>query len=168
MRIVLAAADRSRADILAAALCAAGHQVTFPGGRVPSADGHSAAALVVDGFAPGCEHFDSQAPRPWHQWLVLGAATGADMGWMIDLAPDHVYPEGDAAALLLGLELLAARRAAPASANAGSQLEQANDTIYTVDFEGRFLTANAAAETLTGYPRTELIGMSIGELLLPE
>jgi PAS domain-containing protein len=46
--------------------------------------------------------------------------------------------------------------------------ENANDVIYTQDFDGRFIVFNKAVERLTGYSREELIGMHMSELIAPE
>ncbi|MGI6549654.1 MAG: PAS domain S-box protein [Syntrophomonadales bacterium] len=46
--------------------------------------------------------------------------------------------------------------------------ENANDVIYTQDFDGRFIVFNKAVEQLTGYSREELIGMHMNELIAPE
>ena len=42
------------------------------------------------------------------------------------------------------------------------------DAVYSFDLEGNFLTANAACETLTGYPVEELLRMSFVPLIVPE
>ena len=39
--------------------------------------------------------------------------------------------------------------------------EHARDAIYTSDLEGRFTSANLAAERLTGYSREELLQMRV-------
>ncbi|MDP9424739.1 MAG: PAS domain S-box protein, partial [Actinomycetota bacterium] len=41
------------------------------------------------------------------------------------------------------------------------------DGVYSLDLDGRFVTANPAAEVVTGYPVEELIGNSV-ELIVPE
>lgn len=49
-----------------------------------------------------------------------------------------------------------------------SIFEHNPDTIYSLDLEGNFLTANAACETITGYPAEELLRMSFVPLIAPE
>ena len=46
--------------------------------------------------------------------------------------------------------------------------EQNQDAVYSFDREGRFLSANAACETLSGYSPQELLQMSFDELVVPE
>ena len=86
----------------------------------------------------------------------------------LDALVDDVFPNGSAEGFVLCLALAARHRARRPGVTAAERLEQANDTIYTVDFEGRFTWANAAAETLTGYSRRQLIGMHMSELVAPE
>ncbi|WP_172195620.1 PAS domain S-box protein [Saccharibacillus qingshengii] len=40
--------------------------------------------------------------------------------------------------------------------------------VYAYDLEGRYVTVNASQENLTGYKESELIGLSIAELAVPE
>jgi PAS domain S-box-containing protein len=47
-------------------------------------------------------------------------------------------------------------------------VENANDIVYTLDFEGRITSINKAAETLTGYSQNELLDRNISEILTPE
>ena len=42
------------------------------------------------------------------------------------------------------------------------------DAIYSLDLEGRFTTANPAAETLSGYTNEELVGLSSAEIIVPQ
>ena len=46
--------------------------------------------------------------------------------------------------------------------------ENANDSIYTHDLAGNFISINKAAELVTGYTRDEVIGMNIARILTPE
>jgi two-component system, cell cycle sensor histidine kinase and response regulator CckA len=46
--------------------------------------------------------------------------------------------------------------------------EKANDAIYTHDLQGYFTSMNQAGERLLGYSHTELLGMSMAQLLPPE
>jgi PAS domain S-box-containing protein len=46
--------------------------------------------------------------------------------------------------------------------------ENANDVIFLHDLKGRLMAINRAAESLTGYARTEVLGKSIEELIAPE
>ena len=47
-------------------------------------------------------------------------------------------------------------------------LDAASDSIFLVDHEGKIIFANEAAYKTRGYPREELIGMSVAALDLPE
>ncbi len=44
-------------------------------------------------------------------------------------------------------------------------IENANDIVYMLDFEGRITSINKAAELILGYSQSELLGMSITDLL---
>ena len=46
--------------------------------------------------------------------------------------------------------------------------ENANDVIFLQDLQGKILTINRAAESLTGYSRQEVLGHSIDQLIEPE
>jgi len=46
--------------------------------------------------------------------------------------------------------------------------ENANDVIFLHDLKGKILELNRAAEHLTGYSRTEILGTDFGELIAPE
>src|SRR5581483_9459319 len=46
--------------------------------------------------------------------------------------------------------------------------ENANDVIFLHDLKGKLVAVNRAAEYLTGYSRTEVIGKSFDELVAPE
>ena len=43
--------------------------------------------------------------------------------------------------------------------------ENANDVIFTLDLKGHFLSINKKGETLSGYPREEILGRNIAEFL---
>ncbi|MBX9789076.1 MAG: PAS domain S-box protein [Pirellulales bacterium] len=47
-------------------------------------------------------------------------------------------------------------------------VENANDIIYTHDLRGRFLSANAAALQVTGFPLDEMLAMNVDDLVVPE
>ena len=49
-----------------------------------------------------------------------------------------------------------------------SLFEQNNDAVYSFNQEGRFLSANAACEALSGYSRQDLLQMSFRELIVQE
>lgn len=42
--------------------------------------------------------------------------------------------------------------------------ENANDMVFSLDLQGRFLAVNKAAERITGYAREELLGMNFADL----
>ncbi|MEO8539362.1 MAG: PAS domain S-box protein [bacterium] len=111
---------------------------------------------------------DSAAAGPRY---VLAGLSIEDVNTAHSLAPeiDDVFPAGDATAFAFRLRIAEHQvrhlreRAGPAA-----RIEQANDAIYTLDFAGTFSSANAACETLTGYPRELLIGMPISAIIVPE
>lgn len=47
-------------------------------------------------------------------------------------------------------------------------IENANDIIYTLDFDGNLTSINRAGERLAGYSREELLKMNLGQLLTPD
>ncbi len=47
-------------------------------------------------------------------------------------------------------------------------VENANDIVYRLDFEGRIISVNKAAEVITGYSQNELLGMNITDVLTPD
>ena len=47
-------------------------------------------------------------------------------------------------------------------------LENANDMVFTHDWQGNLTAVNGATEQITGYSRTELIGMELADLLTPD
>ena len=49
-----------------------------------------------------------------------------------------------------------------------AMVEAALDCIITIDHRGRIVEFNAAAERTFGYPRHEVIGRDMGELIIPE
>jgi PAS domain S-box-containing protein len=46
-------------------------------------------------------------------------------------------------------------------------VENANDIVFTLDLEGNVTSVNKAAELITGYTQTELLGMNMSEFLTP-
>jgi len=46
--------------------------------------------------------------------------------------------------------------------------ENANDIVFTLDLEGRITSLNKAAERITGYPRSEALHMTAGQVVAPE
>ncbi len=46
--------------------------------------------------------------------------------------------------------------------------ENANDVIFIHDLKGRIITVNRAAEAMTGYARTEVLGKNLEDLIVPE
>ena len=47
-------------------------------------------------------------------------------------------------------------------------IENANDMVFTHDWQGNLTAVNGATELITGYSRTELIGMNLADFLTPE
>ncbi len=87
--------------------------------------------------------------------------------------PDELLAAGasDLLGVVTAREIVTRRAVAQRSATSAGDsvlLENANDTIYTVSLDGFFLSANAEAEELTGYPRSQLIGMHLSNLVVPE
>jgi PAS domain S-box-containing protein len=46
-------------------------------------------------------------------------------------------------------------------------VEDANDVIFTLDLDGRFLSINARGEELSGYSKSEAVGLDMAEVLTP-
>jgi PAS domain S-box-containing protein len=46
--------------------------------------------------------------------------------------------------------------------------ENANDIVYTIDFDGRITTINQAAETITEFSHDELLQMKLSDVLTPD
>ena len=46
--------------------------------------------------------------------------------------------------------------------------ENANDVIFIHDLKGRIISVNRAAESMTGYARTEVLGKNLEDLIAPE
>jgi two-component system, sensor histidine kinase and response regulator len=46
--------------------------------------------------------------------------------------------------------------------------EHANDMVFTCGLRGHFTTINQAGERITGYPRAEMIGKNLADLVAPE
>ncbi len=47
-------------------------------------------------------------------------------------------------------------------------VENAIDIIYVHDLNGNFISVNAAAERITGYPRSEILRMNMAQIVAPE
>ncbi|MGE0599783.1 MAG: PAS domain S-box protein [Dehalococcoidia bacterium] len=171
MNVVVAAAQESTGARLVCALREAGWQATAarsePGPVDPATE-----CVVADGFGEG------QLPRVLATLIgsygsdvhvLAGVPPAADGNALATIGIDDAYAQGDATDLVLRLRLFEGRRARSQAKDAAStRIEQANDVIYTVDFNGTFTSVNAASERLTGYRREELLGMSMTELVLPE
>ncbi len=97
--------------------------------------------------------------------LIAGVSDDCSPSSVIEAGADDVYRAGSATELRTRIAVAAVHHA---SGQAEIVLENANDTIYTVGFDGRFLSANAEAEALTGYKRADLIGMHLGHVVAPE
>ncbi len=77
--------------------------------------------------------------------------------------------EGSRRALLNAIEdqALAANALRESEARTRSVFEQANDGIYVISAENRYLDANACGLELLGYTRDELLQMSVADVLAP-
>src|SRR6266536_2292836 len=58
--------------------------------------------------------------------------------------------------------------ATPTDGHYRNLVENANDILFTLDLEGNMTSINKAAEWITGYSQTELLGMNMAEFLTPE
>ncbi|HUE22029.1 MAG TPA: PAS domain S-box protein, partial [Bryobacteraceae bacterium] len=47
-------------------------------------------------------------------------------------------------------------------------IEDASDTIFTIDPDGNFTSVNGIGERISGYPRQELLGMNLQQVAAPE
>ena len=172
VNVAVVAAEPEIAERLCQALCQAGINPSVAPPRKPLTSEFD--AVVLDGFPveslarelalllPG------GGPRPW-VFAGIEDAEAATLDAGLAAGADEFYVSGTERSLAFRATLWARRGARQSeAADAARRLEQANDAIYTVDFEGRFTAANAAAERLTGYTRAQLLGKSMAELLLPE
>ncbi|MGE3075334.1 MAG: PAS domain S-box protein [Dehalococcoidia bacterium] len=169
MNVVVVAAERHTGNQLACALRDGGWSAI----SVDANAGPVAASfdcLVMDGF--GCDELPSLLDRLVGERQVshnlIAGIQSPGAGAVAGIGIDDVYRAGDAADLSLRLKLLEGRTArALARDVASTRIEQANDVIYTVDFNGTFTAVNAASERLTGYRREQLVGMSMAQILPP-
>ncbi|MBK6563268.1 PAS domain S-box protein [Candidatus Amarobacter glycogenicus] len=172
MNIAIVAAEMETAERLSRALRASGFDArAFPPG-LPIPEGMD--ALALDGFPVGswpailAALIPAEAPRPYcFAGISDLSAQAVDAGLRAGM--DEFYVAGTEASIVFRVTLWARKGVYAAVAEAAAQrIEQANDVIYTIDFEGRFTSANAAAERLTGVPREQLMGKHLSELLPPE
>lgn len=107
----------------------------------------------------------AEAPRPYC-FAGIGDLSAQAVEAGLRAGMDEFYVAGTEASIVFRATLWARKGVYAAVAEAAAQrIEQANDVIYTIDFEGRFTSANAAAERLTGVPREQLMGKHLSELL---
>jgi PAS domain S-box-containing protein len=60
------------------------------------------------------------------------------------------------------------KREAALKARYRELFENAHDIVFTCDLQGNFTSFNKAAERITGYPRSEALGMDIAQIVAPE
>jgi two-component system cell cycle sensor histidine kinase/response regulator CckA len=116
------------------------------------------------------------AGRTWTLRFVTAPEFGRDTG--AGLVP-FILIGGTAIGLLLFWILRSKVQALAAAERIAAELrvseerfrdlfENANDVVYTIDLSGKMQSVNRAAETISGYTREQLLGMSAGELISPE
>jgi PAS domain S-box-containing protein len=88
--------------------------------------------------------------------LLIFAAVGAVISGL-----NETWRRGTAAVVEFG------QRLAESEARKAGILEAALDCIITMDHEGRVVDFNAAAERTFGYPRADVIGQVMGDLIIP-
>jgi len=168
VNVGLFARDPAQGDILLRAAIAAGHVVQLLSGEPPL---EPFDAIVFDGFplAEVAERAGRLALGSYPAVQALAGLSPAEAAAFTELhlPIDDVYPAGNAGGFVLRLAI-AERRRQQEGLTAAVRLEQANDAIYSIDFAGRFTSANAATEALTGYHRRDLIGMPIATVIAPD
>ncbi len=81
--------------------------------------------------------------------------------------------DGSVAGIVVIFRDITLRRAAEESLRESEQryrdlFENATDILFTLDPDGKFTSANHAAESATGYDHWELLGMNVAEIIAPE
>ncbi len=112
-------------------------------------------------------------PIAAHRRALGGEALSEEFRWRDRLVQVHLEPLPERQGVLgLAVDLTERDRAERARL-AGEQryrqlFEDAPDVIFTLDLEGHFTSLNKAAERISGYRRSELLGANITRLLEPE
>jgi PAS domain S-box-containing protein len=154
----------------------------------------SEGARTVFGVAPEDALRDPSAllslihPAEYSHFVATARAAAADLGsfrWegrvvlpsgeerFVHMeARDHVQPDGGVASDGLVMDVTelhrAARRLEESEERYRSLFEHHPDAVYSLDTEGRFLSANPACETISGYAPEELLGGSFAPHVIPE
>jgi two-component system cell cycle sensor histidine kinase/response regulator CckA len=112
-------------------------------------------------------------PIAAHRRALRGEALTEEFRWSNRLYQAHLEPLPERQGVLgLAVDVTERDRAERARL-AGEQryrqlFEDAPDVIFTLDLEGNFTSLNKAAQRISGYQRSELLGANIARLLEPE
>lgn len=100
--------------------------------------------------------------------VVAFAFIGAFVSWLIDVQNKEKARHRQVAAenaLLYQRERETAEQLRQSEESYRGLFENATEAIFVHDLEGKITAANRACEKLTGYERTEMMGMDIGNFL---
>jgi PAS domain S-box-containing protein len=100
--------------------------------------------------------------------VLAGAHTLQEQLDAFAAGADDVFDPCNPDTLVARLAALERRAARAAPAPAEDLVANAADAIYTLTLEGYFTSGNPAAEELTGYSLSELIGMHMSRIIAPE
>ncbi len=174
MNVLVFAASSEDARRLAEPLHVLGHTTTCcasPERAVTALAAGPIATAVVSGFATAVAAAHMATLRragPASLAVIAGAPPGQPQLDLLAAGADDVFDPGDPGTLAVRVAVLEGRARAGGPASADVLLANATDTIYTLTLDGHFTSANPAAEQLTGYPRSELIGMHMSRIIAPE
>lgn len=174
MNVVFISAPGASVEPLAEMATAHGHAVSrleLPGAPAEAVEAAGADAIVITGSGPGDSLRALEAARRGGggATVLAGAPTLAEQLEAIEAGADDIFDPSAPETLIARLAVLERRsrqRRPPATADI--LVANAADAIYTISLDGYFTSANPAGEELTGYPLSEIIGMHMSRLVVPE
>ncbi len=174
MNVVFLTAPSADAQPLVEAAAANGHAVAHchtpaEAARALQSAGGGAAAML--GFAsPELDELVSLLRREAGPRTTVLAAAGSLPHQLEAIAAgaDDVFDPGDPGSLATRLAVIERRATLAPPGPADMLVANAADAIYTITLDGYFTSGNPAAEELTGYPLSELIGTHMSRIIAPE
>jgi diguanylate cyclase (GGDEF)-like protein/PAS domain S-box-containing protein len=114
---------------------------------------------------PPAAGMDAQTPH-----LVRHRAKDGTLYW-VEVVTHPIIFDGCEAQLVIGTDITERKRAEEALRESEERyrdlIENANDIIYTRDFQGKFMSANAAAVRTYEYTLQEILHMNIAQVIDP-